>query len=118
MGKALATYDSIYRPTNGREHIEAHTMHITHTLKRWLPPLYAMPLHGHNFTLKIRRNPRKFLCNTNTHAVHSRVALKYSVARSKSYISLSTPMTDIPCYTEHVYTLKASDASQIKLRPR
>ena len=34
-------------------------MHITHTLKRWLPPWYAMPLHGHNYTLKIRRNPKK-----------------------------------------------------------
>ena len=32
-------------------------MHITHTLKEWLPPWYAMPLHGHNFTLTIRRNP-------------------------------------------------------------
>ena len=44
MGEALATYDSTYLPTNGdilhgREHSEAHTMHITHTLIRWLPPL-------------------------------------------------------------------------------
>ena len=34
-------------------------MHITHILKTWLPPWYVMPLHGHNFTLKIRKNPRK-----------------------------------------------------------
>ena len=64
MGQALATYDSTYLPTNGdiehgREHSEAHTLHITHTLKRSLPPWYAMPLHGHNFTLKIRRNPKE-----------------------------------------------------------
>ena len=57
-----------------------------------------------------------FLCNTNTHAIHSKVALKYSVALSKSYISLSTLLTIIPCHTEHVYTSKAFDASQIKLR--
>ena len=44
------------------------------------------------------------LCNPNTHAVHSKVALKYSVARSKSYTSLSTLLTVIPCYTGHVYT--------------
>ena len=58
------------------------------------------------------------LCNPNTHAVHSKVALKYSVARSKSYISLYTLLTIIPCYTGHVYTPKAFDASQIKLRLR
>ena len=52
-----------------------------------------------------------FLCNTNSHAVHSKVALKYSVARSKSYISLSTLLALIPCYTAHVYTSKALDAS-------
>ena len=46
----------------------------------------------------------KFLCNSNTHAVHSKVAFKYSVARSKSYISLSTLLPIIPCYTGHVYT--------------
>ena len=51
------------------------------------------------------------LCNPNTHAVHSKVAIKYSVARSKSYISLSTLLTLIPCYTGHVYTKKAFDAS-------
>ena len=51
------------------------------------------------------------LCNTNTHAVHSKVALKKSVAWSKSYISLSTLWTIIPCYTQHVYTSKAFDAS-------
>ena len=34
-------------------------MHITHTLKKWLPPWYVMPLGGHNFTLKIRGNPWK-----------------------------------------------------------
>ena len=39
------------------------------------------------------------------------VALKYSVAWSKSYISLSTLWTIIPCYTGHVYTSKAFDAS-------
>ena len=58
------------------------------------------------------------LCNPNTHAVHSKVAIKYSVARSKSYISLSTLLTIIPCYTRHVYTPKAFDAFLIKLRPR
>ena len=58
------------------------------------------------------------LCNPNTHAVHSKVAIKYSVARSKSYISLSTLLTPIPCYTGHVYTPKAFDASWIKLRVR
>ena len=52
----------------------------------------------------------KFLCNTNTHAVHSKVALKYSVAWSKSYISLSTLLIIIPCYTRHVYTSKSFDA--------
>ena len=46
-----------------------------------------------------------------THAVHSKVALKYSVARSNSYISLSTLLTIIPCYTGHVYIPKAFDAS-------
>ena len=45
-----------------------------------------------------------------THAVHSKVALKYSVARSKSYISLSILLNIIPCYTGHVYTPKAFDA--------
>ena len=34
-------------------------MHITHTLKKCLPPWYAMPLHGHNYTLEIRSNPMK-----------------------------------------------------------
>ena len=53
----------------------------------------------------------KFLCNTNTHVVHSKVALKYSVAWSISYKSLSTLLTIIPCYTRHVYTSKALDAS-------
>ena len=52
----------------------------------------------------------KFLCNTNTHAVHSKVALKYSIARSKSYISLSTLLTIIPCYTGHMLTSKAFNA--------
>ena len=59
-----------------------------------------------------------FLCNTSTHAAHSKVALKYPVARSKSYISLSTLLTIIPCYTQDLYTTKAFDASSIKLRPR
>ena len=58
------------------------------------------------------------LCNPNTHAVHSKVALKYLVARFKSYISLYTLLTIIPCYTGHVYTPKAFDATQIKLGPR
>ena len=52
----------------------------------------------------------KFLCNTNTHAVHSKVAFNYSVAWSKSSKSLSTLLTVIPCYTTHVYTSKAFDA--------
>ena len=34
------------------------------------------------------------------------------------YILLSTLLTIIPCYTMHVYTSKAFDASQIELRPR
>ena len=59
-----------------------------------------------------------YLCNPNTHAVHSKVALKYSVARSKSYISIYTLLTIITCYSGHVYTPKAFDASQIKLRLR
>ena len=62
--------------------------------------------------------PKKFLCNTNTHAVHSKVALKYSVAWFKSYKSFSTLLTIIPSYTQLVYTSKTFDASQIKLRPR
>ena len=37
--------------------------------------------------------------------------IKYSVARSKSYISLYTLLTIIPRYTGHVYTPKAFDAS-------
>ena len=41
---------------------------------------------------------------------HSKVALKYSVARSKSYISLSTFLTILPCYTRHMNTSKAFDA--------
>ena len=51
------------------------------------------------------------LCNPNTHAVHSKVALKYSVARFKSHISLYTLLTIIPCNTRHVYATKAFDAS-------
>ena len=51
------------------------------------------------------------LCNPNTHAVHSKVTIKCSVARSKSYISLYTLLTIIPCYIGHVYTPKAFDAS-------
>ena len=43
---------------------------------------------------------------------------KNFVARSKSYISLSTLLTPIPCYTGHVYTPRMFDAFQIKLRPR
>ena len=58
-----------------------------------------------------------FLCNTNTHAAHSKVALKYPVARPKSYISLSTLLTILPCYTQDLYTTKAFDAPSIKLRP-
>ena len=58
------------------------------------------------------------LCNTNTHAVHSKVTLKCSVAWPKSNESFSTLLTIIPCYTRHVYTSKAFDAHQIKLRPR
>ena len=41
---------------------------------------------------------------------HTKVALKDSVALSKSYISLSTLLTIIPCYTGEVYTSKAFDA--------
>ena len=58
------------------------------------------------------------LCNPNTHAVHWKVAIKYSVARSKSCISLSTLLTIIPSYTGHAYTPKAFDAPQIRLRLR
>ena len=36
---------------------------------------------------------------------------KISVARSKSYVSPSTLLTIFPCYTGHVYTTKAFDAS-------
>ena len=46
-----------------------------------------------------------------TLAAHSKAALKYSVARSKSYISLYTLLTIIPCYIGHAYTPKAFDAS-------
>ena len=60
----------------------------------------------------------KIAMQPNTHAVHSKVASKCSVARSKSYISLSTLLTIIPCYTRHVYTPKTFDASGIKLRAR
>ena len=48
--------------------------------------------------------------DSNTHVVHSKVALKYSVVWSKSYLSLSTLFTIIPCYTGHVYTSKTVDA--------
>ena len=58
------------------------------------------------------------LCNPNTHAVHSEVEIKYSVARSKSYILLSTLLTNFPCYIGHVYPPKAFDAYEIKVRPR
>ena len=37
--------------------------------------------------------------------------IKYSVARSKSYISLYTLLTLFPCYTGHVCAPKAFDAS-------
>ena len=60
MGEALATYDSTSGDMlHGREHSEAHTIHRPHTVKEWLGPWYVMTLDGDNFTLKIRRNPRK-----------------------------------------------------------
>ena len=45
-----------------------------------------------------------------TYLPTSKVALKYSVAWSKRYISLSTLLTLIPCYIWHVFTSKVFDA--------
>ena len=104
-------------PVDGQDQPKIYTIR-DHTLEVLMHPdvleLHAVRVvhtpHGDERQLHLKVRVR-YLCNLNTHAVHSKVAIKYSVARSKSYISLSTLLTFIPCYTRHVYAPKAFDAS-------
>ena len=81
------------------------TYHAYNTYpQKWLPPWYAMPLHGHNVTLKIRRNPKKISmqhqhsCGT----LESRIKI-FACMVQELYITFY-PLDHSPCYTGHVYT--------------
>ena len=89
-------------------------MHITHTLKNGSN--HGMPCPSIDITSRQKYvgAQRKFLYNTNTHAVHSEVALECSVAWSKSYKFFFYPLD--PCYTGHVYTSKTFDAPGIEVK--
>ena len=91
-----------------------NTWHIPHTAQKGSSPDdMSCPSKGINLCQSLIGTQRKFLCNTNTRALHSKVILTHAISWPKSYNTNSTLLTMINYASAHVWRRNAYKASQI-----
>ena len=88
-----------------------NTWHIPHTaLKGSSPHDMSCPSKGITLCQSLIGTQGKFLCNTNTRALHSKVILTHAISWPKSYNANSTLLTMI-----HYARRTCGDTRRIKL---
>ena len=91
-----------------------NTTHGTyHILPKKVAPPHDMSCPSKGITLcqSLIGTQGKFLCNTNTRALHSKVILTHAISWPKSYNANSTLLTMIHYASAHVWRRKAYKAS-------
>ena len=71
----------------------------------------SCPSKGITLCQSLMQTQEKFLCNTNTRALHSKVILTHAISWPKSYNANSTLLTMIHYASAHVWRRKAYKAS-------
>ena len=71
----------------------------------------SCPSKGITLCQSLIGTQRKFPCNTNTRALHSKVILTHAISWPKSYNANSTFLTMIHYASAHVWRRKAYNAS-------
>ena len=89
-----------------------NTWHIPHTAQKGSSP-HDMSCRSKGITLcqSLIGTQEKFLCNTNTRALHSKVILTHAISWPKSDNANSTLLTVIHYASAHVWRRKAYKAS-------
>ena len=91
-----------------------NTWHIPHTAQKGSSPHdMSCPSKGIMLCQSLIGTQGKFLCNTNTRALHSKVILTHAISWPKSYNASSTLLTMMHYASAHVWRRKAYKASQI-----
>ena len=75
------------------------------------PQAMSCPSKGITLCQSLIGTQGKFLCNTNTRALHSKVILTHTISSPKSYNANSTLLTMIHYASAHVWRRKAYKAS-------
>ena len=89
-----------------------NTWHIPHTAQKGSSPHdMSCPAKGITLCQSLIGTQGKFLCNTNTRALHSKVILTHAISWPKSYNANSTLLTMIHYASAHVWRRKAYKAS-------
>ena len=90
------------------------TTHGTYHIlpKKVAPPtVMSCPSKGITLCQSLKETQKKFLCNINTRALHSKVILRHAISWPKSYNANSTLLTMIHYASAHVWRRKAYKAS-------
>ena len=88
------------------------TWYIPHIAQKGSSPHdMSCPSKGITLCQSLIGTQGKFLCNTNTHALHSKVILAHAISWPKSYNANSTLLTMIHYVSAHMWRRKAYKAS-------
>ena len=91
-----------------------NTWHIPHSAQKGSSPDdMSCPSKGITLCQSLIGTQGKFLCNTNTRALHSKVILTQAISWAKSYNANSTLSTMIRYASAHVWRRKAYKAFPI-----
>ena len=93
----------------GTQHNTWHIPHIAE--KNSSPHDMSCPSKGITLCQSLRGTQGKFLCNTNTRALHSKVILTHAISWPKSSDTNSTLLTMIHYTSAHVWRRKAYKGS-------
>ena len=89
-----------------------NTWHIPHTAQKGSSTQdMSCPSKGITLCQSLIGTQGKFLCNTNTRALHSKVIFTHAISWPKSFNANSTPLTMIHYASAHVWRRKAYKAS-------
>ena len=85
-----------------------NTWHIPHIAQQGSSPHdMSCPCKGITLCQSFIGTQGKFLCNTNTRALHSKVILRHAISWPRSYNAYSTLLTMIHYASAHVWRRKA-----------
>ena len=89
-----------------------NTWHIPHIAQKGSSPDdMSCPPKGITLCQSLIGTQGQFLCNTNTHALHSKVILTHAISWQKSYDANSTLLKMMDYASAHVWRHKAYKAS-------